>query len=331
MIHTQTTAPSTDTGHYNCRDYLLPPPRPPPPTTSTTSALPKPPTTSQILARRAAHQSPLNKPINRQTFPFLRLPCELRRHIYSYLLPYTETKASSGSLVIPPSTSNANAAVAAHQIHLASLPAAKYVKDTIIWHRGQTSLLCVNTQLFQECAAILYGQNVFVLSVAYDMISFRFRCILPSRLAPSHAYDFLALLRGPRYMPLIKRLLVSVEHVDEYTGMIKFNVGGSGLTHGLRLQLMKLVRALKPTCDSLDDDQGLKMLTLTLTNGNQAVLDSEKRGILRSRDSSVPSTEDVQTLLEPLYELSGLTDVMLYGAITNDYKECLRQSMMAKT
>lgn len=312
----------TDTGHHNCRDYHLPLHS----SSTTTHLSPHPQTTSQILALRAAQKSPLNKPITRPSFPFQRLPYELRRQVYSYLLPWTETKAAPGSLFSTP-CSSANAAVTAHQIHLASLPAAKYGRDTTLWHRGQTSLLCVNKQLWKECSEILYGDNVFVLFVTYDLISFRFRWILPSRLAPSMAYDFLQLLGGTKYLSLVKRLVVSVDHVDSYTGMIKYNVGGSGLTHGLRLQVRKLVRALLEGCDDPNEDAGLKKLTVRLMNGNE-VLDSEKKGIVRSRESSIRSTEDVQTVLEPLSELAGLADVSLYGAITDEYKADLKRRMM---
>jgi hypothetical protein len=37
----------------------------------------------------------------------------------------------------------------------------------------------------------------------------------------------------------------------------------------------------------------------------------------------------VQSVLEPLKELTGLREVVLYGAITDAYKEDLKKSMMA--
>jgi hypothetical protein len=310
-----------DTGHHNCRDYYHPLPVP-----ATTHTLPKAltmtQTTAQILQLHASQKSPLNHKPNKPSFPFLRLPFELRRKIYLYLLPYTETKASAGSLVSTTGTSNA--ASSAHKIHLASLPSAKYTANTTLWHRGNTALLAVSKQLHDECAALLYGENVFVLWVSYDTIQFRFRWVLASGLAPSCAFDFLHLIKG-RYLELVRKVVVTVDVVDEYTGMIKFNVGGSGLVYGLKLQVAKLVKALKEA----EREEGLRRLTVRLQNGSDGVAEGEKRGVGRAREREVRSIDEVQSVLEPLKELTGLREVVLYGAITDAYKEDLKKSMMA--
>ena len=167
-----------------------------------------------------------------------------------------------------------------------------------------------------------------MLFVAYDGITFRFRWVLPSRLAPSVTFDFLGLLGGKRYVGLIRKVVVDIDCVDEYTGMIKYNVGGSGLTYGLRMQVKKLVKALR-TGGENSHDGGLKRLTVRLMNGNEAALDSEKRSSVRSRESS-RTIEDVQTVLEPLKELQGLVDVNLHGAIKDEYKQELRDKMMQR-
>jgi len=319
--HQSTMAALTDTGHHNCRDYYHPLPVP-----ATTHTLPKAltmtQTTAQILQLHSSQKSPLNHKPNKPTFPFLRLPYELRRKIYLYLLPYTETKVSAGSLVS--TTGGSNAASSAHKIHLASLPSAKYTANTTLWHRGNTALLAVSKQLHDECAALLYGQNVFVVWVSYDTIQFRFRWVLASGLAPSHAFDFLQLIKG-RYLGLVRKLVVTVDVVDEYTGMIKFNVGGSGLVHGLKLQVAKLIKALRKA----EGDEGLRRLTVRLQNGSDGVPEGGKRGTSRARDRDVRSIDEVQGVLEPLKELSGLREVVLFGAITEVYKEGLKKSMMA--
>lgn len=311
----------TDTGHHNCRDYYHPLPIP-----ATTHTLPKAltmtQTTAQILALRSSQKSPLNRLPNRPSFPFLRLPYELRRKIYLYLLPHTETKVSAGSLVSTTGTSNA--ASSAHKIHLASLPSAKYTANTTLWHRGNTALLAVNKQLHSECASLLYGENVFVLWVSYDTIQFRFRWVLASGLAPSCTFDFLQLVKG-RYLGLVRKVVVTVDVVDEYTGMIKFNVGGSGLVYGLKLQVAKLVKALRKA----EREEGLRRLTVRLQNGNDGVPEGEKRGVSRMRERDVRSIDEVQGVLEPLKELNGLREVILYGAITDAYKEDLKKIVMA--
>lgn len=156
--------------------------------------------------------------------------------------------------------------------------------------------------------------------------------MLASGLAPSHAYDFLAGWGGAKYIGKIKKVVMTVDCVDEYTGMIKYNVGGSGLTHGLRLQVQKLVRATNTARnEDASEEQGLNKLTVRLQNGNDGVLESEKRGIVRSRDSSVRSVEEVQGVLEPLQALTGLREVVICGAVTDTYKQELRDKMMAMT
>jgi len=119
--------------------------------------------------------------------------------------------------------------------------------------------------------------------------------------------------------------VVTVDVVDEYTGMIKFNVGGSGLVHGLKLQVAKLIKALR----KVEGEEGLRRLTVRLQNGSDGVPDGVKRGISRARDRDVRSIDEVQGVLEPLKELSGLREVVLFGAITETYKEDLKKSMMA--
>lgn len=314
----------TDIGHHNCRDYYHPLPLPA--TTHTTPpALSMTQTTAEILRLHSTQKSPLNQKPIKCSFPFLRLPYELRRKIYSYLLPHTETKSSAGSLVSD-STGTSNAASSAHKIHLASLPSAKYTANTTLWHRGQTSLLAVCKQLHSECSALLYGENVFVLWVSYDAIQFRFRWVLASGLAPSCTFDFLTLVKGG-YLGLVKRVVVTVDVVDEYTGMIKFNVGGSGLVYGLKLQVRKLVRAMKEA----EGDEGLRKLTVRLQNGSDGVPEGEKRGTGKTREREVRSIEEVQGVLEPLRQFNGLRELVLCGAITNTYKEELKKSMMANS
>lgn len=221
-------------------------------------------------------------------------------------------------------TGTSNAASSAHKIHLASLPSAKYTANTTLWHRGNTALLAVSKQLHDECATLLYGQNVFVLWVSYDTIQFCFRWVLASGLAPSRAFDFLQLVKG-KYLGLVRKIMVTVDVVDEYTGMIKFNVGGSGLVHGLKLQVATLIKALI----GAEGEEGLKRLTVRLQNGSDGVPEGEKRRVSRARDRDVRSIDEVQGVLEPLRQLNGLREVVLCGAITDTYKEDLKKSMMA--
>lgn len=249
------------------------------------------------------------------SFPFLALPIEIRQEIYAYLLPHTGRRY-------------VNNHVASALQELAERLQTTAPTNTI-WTRGQTSLLAVSRQLHDECAALLYGTNTFVLFVTYEQISFRFRWLLPSRLAPSRNYDFLDLM-PPKYLGLVRQIVVSVDHVDSYTGMIKYNVGGKGLTHGLRLQVETLVNALRPLEDNGKHSQGqevhLNTIDVRLLNGNDH-LDHEKKGIARIHEDKMRSVQEVQTVLEPLARLHGIAKVTIHGAVTREFAQHLRATM----
>jgi len=312
-----------DTGHYNCRDYHISPDE-----TFVNQVL----TTLRI--RKESNASPLNKAISRPppSFQLLALPLEIRQKIYSYLLPATVPRPSTSTILQDIFTG----------FQRLSNPLQSSANLTnVIWQRGQTSLLCVSRQLHEECASLLYGSNPFVLFVTYDTITFRFRWILPSSLTPSRSCDFLNDI-SRRYVPLIKQVVLTIDHVDSYTGMIKHNTGGNGLTHGLRCQVQKLVDALcQHYCDATnssnaahsDDDGGgrrrlgLNKLTVRLLNGND-YLDSEKRRLVKAREDTIRGVQEVQTVLSPLTELRGLKSVSITGAVTADYAETLRSAMV---
>ncbi|KAF2086926.1 hypothetical protein K490DRAFT_18607, partial [Saccharata proteae CBS 121410] len=146
----------------------------------------------------------------------LSLPLEIRNEIYTYLLPRT-VKHPSGTRI----------------------------DRGIVWLRGQTAIMATCHQLNSECMALLYGSNMFVISVGYDRIHFRFRWLLPANhnLSPNRAFSFLDHF-SQRTIQLIKNYHIDVEQVDPYTGMIKFNCQGRGLTDGLRSQVQTLVDVL---------------------------------------------------------------------------------------
>lgn len=300
-----------DTGHHNCRDYYLEPPASI--DTQTILSERKSRATTTKFPLRSSQPSPLNAPTHPTTaFPFLRLPFELRQHIYACLLPTAELVSNApGRHVLGPAA-----------VVRAAAPKPEAGRDSVIWKRGQTSLLCVNKQLFSECSNLIYGSNTFVLFVAYDSITFRFRYWLPHGLAPSHNYKFLDLIE-PKYLRKIRRIALIIEHVDSYTGMIKFNVGGKGLTHGLREQVETLVEALKTD----DPDDGVTRIQVKLLNGNNH-LDAEQRTIVKRREASTGENHDVQTVLEPLGALRGLVEVSISGAVSADYARRLKARMM---
>jgi len=284
-----------DKGHFNCRDYTF----------TEDDAY-----THAIRDTRPSNQESVvsGDAVKSQPFRIFDLPLELRQKIYLHVLPKADSRSGSTLGLLGSSSVKTGSS--------SSIP-------SIIWTRGQTSLLSACQQMHDECVAILYGCNVFVLFVTYSQIVFRFRFLIPSGLAPSRHYEFLDLV-PLRYRKLVRQLVVTVDHPDSYTGMIKYNVGGRGLTHGLRLKVQELVDALQPRDCS---DSCIRSLDVDLRNGNDH-LDGEKQGIVRAREHEIAGDGDVQVVLEPFADLHRVNRARIRGAVTKDFANALRQSMM---
>lgn len=294
-----------DKGHFNCRDYHIP--------QESVYDL-----TIRTITPSLRHTGQARNPLAPKAFPLLRLPFELRQQIFSYLLPNARLRSADTVSLIKP------------RVERTSQSFGRIKPPSIVWYRGQTSLLCVCRQLHDECATQLYGSSVFELFVTYDSITFRSRWLLPSGLAPTRHDSFLMLI-PPRYLRLIKQLQVTLDHVDSYTGMIKYNVGGKGLTHGLTSQVQILVDRLRQDndvetlCEQSRIRLGLRSLHLKLMNGNDH-LDTEKKSIVRQREIA-RNIEEVQKVLAPFAELCGLSRVQIEGAVSEEYAEFLESSM----
>ena len=130
-------------------------------------------------------QSITGKGTNRNGSLLLKLPLEIRQHIYRFLLPCTTVLRSQAGV--------------AH-----------------VWLPGVTGFLATCQQVHHEATELLYGDTVFVVEVGYDTISFRHRRLLESGLLPQSTKPFLETMRPHLYA--IRNIAVSVEHVDSYTG-----------------------------------------------------------------------------------------------------------------
>ena len=123
---------------------------------------------------------------------------------------------------------------------------------------------------------------------------------------------------SPRYIRRIRNYDVSVEHVDSYTGMIKFNCGGPGLTAGLRAQVARLASLLR-AADSLNSFRvRLADVNRTLKELRRVPLLGGERGM---------SAEVAQTVLEPLVALSGARKVEIMGLVTPEFRDFLEKEM----
>jgi len=343
-----------DTGTYNCRDYHITPHFAA--TTLTSSSTQSP--NASLLHRHESwadleHRS--RSPASfAPKFPLLKLPLELRQQILSYLLPRTQ---ELGTHVDALETHVRNFSAVQRRVRKGmELPPEKEKKHpsnttgrgnsvptNIAWRRGNTSLFAVCRQLHDECADMVYGSNTFMLGVTFSSITFRFRFLLPSGMAPKREYNFLELM-PERYLRRLRRVLVCVDHVDSYTGMIKYNVSGKGLMHGLRRQVLRLVCALQPrgiedqdhvseegerghgpAADGDGDGDyhpGLARVLIRISSGN-AVTASLKTQFGEAQRIS----KDIEEILEPFGHLCGVRDARVMGAVGHDYARALEERM----
>ncbi|KAK6429393.1 hypothetical protein LTR95_014460 [Oleoguttula sp. CCFEE 5521] len=331
-----------DTGTWNCRDYLISP--------DVHATLPTTPQHDHLRVPLHRHESwteletrsrsPASK---KPKFPLLRLPLELRLQVLSYLLPTTQALGSAPSPLAShalnfgavqrrvakgmPVPGTASSTIADNTRTISSTtgdrsPPRIPNASNIVWQKGNTSLLLACRQLHDECADLIYGTNTFVLFVTFSGIVVRFRCRLPSGVTPTKTQPFLDV--PEMYIKRIKRVIVHVDHVDSYTGMIKFNVSGKGLVHGLRKQVERLVTALSLCKFDMESDEGngrdrafhtrsgLTDITIRVSNGN-AITDS-----LKNRFSGVETkvSDDIDTMLEPFGILGGIITATVLGAVS---------------
>lgn len=189
----------------------------------------------------------------------LALPFELRRAIYEYLLPKTVETGHKGS----------------------------------VWVRGHTAIMAANKQIQAETTAIMYGSNTFLLDIEWLCTTFAYQWFLPTGLVPKRTLVFDQL--AYRGMALIRKLHVRVHHVDSYTGMVKYNYSGQGLTDGVRDQVSAL-------CTFLRNLPEITKLTIELRDGSATI------GL-------------GQGVLEPFLTLKNTREVTVSGTITPDYAE----------
>jgi hypothetical protein len=113
-------------------------------------------------------------------------------------------------------------------------------------------------------------------------------------------------------------VLVLVEHVDSYKGMIKYNCGGRGLSEGVRGQIQRLVDVLGTNTD------GLGRVTVKL-EGN-AVLDAIRKKAVRAKEKYQNGGVD-QSVLEPFGSLVNVGSSSVEGNVDLTYARALEEEM----
>ncbi|RAR06840.1 hypothetical protein DDE82_003071 [Stemphylium lycopersici] len=128
-----------------------------------------------------------------QSPALLRLPIELRRQIYSLVLPHTTTfdVRLQRSIDAPPKSEynltfvrqkNGDGGWRMQR----TLPRTeRETGNDIVWRRGSTNLLAVSRQVHEETADMLYGDNTFVVDVTFNAINFRYRWRTANNLTPN--------------------------------------------------------------------------------------------------------------------------------------------------
>jgi hypothetical protein len=338
-----------DTGTYNCRDYHITPHFSP--TTLTNNNVLRNAHLQRHESWADLEQRSRSPASNKPKFPLLKLPLELRQQILSYLLPHTQELGSHvdaleshvrnfsavqkrvrKGMELPPEK---KVEPVKRQDTVRSSRSSMNVPSNIAWRRGNTSLFAVCRQLHDECADMVYGSNTFLLGVTFSNITFRFRYLLPSGMAPQREYAFLELMPA-RYLRRLRRVFISVDHVDSYTGMIKYNVSGKGLVHGIRRQVLKLVCALQPMATSHEDEgcdeiaaveeepsrPGLARVVIRISSGNTVTTS------LKAQFGEVQRiSQDIEEILEPFGHFCGVRDPRVVGAVGQAYARELEERM----
>jgi hypothetical protein len=266
-----------------------------------------------------------NRPTTSNLSPLLRLPVELRRQIYTYVLPSTSTfdirlQRGTGE---QPERSEYNLTFVRETLGNGVWKMQKTLPKTdretgndVVWRRGNINILAVCKQIHDECADMIYGENMFVIDVAFDSIKFRYRWRTPANLTPNRSILFLTHF-SQRNLMRIKKYVINVEHVDDYTGMIKYNTGGRGLTAGIREQVGALV-------DLLSVVPNLQRLHIHLIDGAISRIRFPSGRVHRVQDEKNYSLS--QAVLDPFKRLYGVRKAEVSG-VSEEYSEVLEKSM----
>ena len=140
----------------------------------------------------------------------LDLPFDIRSEIYAYTLPKTISVGSK----------------------------------CIAWRRDNITLLAANKQIYEEATRQFYGRNVFLIDIVWDCSTFCYQWLLETGLIPTRRMAFPDQMAA-RNIKLMRKFHVRIHNIDSYTGMIKYNYSGLGLTDGVKDQVQFFCQALR--------------------------------------------------------------------------------------
>lgn len=266
-----------------------------------------------------------SNPTTREKSTFLYLPVELRRSIYSYVLPHTTTFDVRFQRSDPPAKSEYNLTFVRQKngdggwrMRKTAPKSDRETGNDIVWRRGCTNVLALNRQIHEEAADMFYGENTFVVDVTFDSINFRYRWRTANNLTPNRTYPFLDHF-SQRNLLRIKNYIINVESVDDYTGMVKYNHGGRGLPAGIRRKVQELV-------DLLAASLSLHRLQIHLIDGAISRVRFPSGRVHRVQDES--NYAQTQTVLDPFRALYGVRKAQVSG-VSAEYAEILERSIVS--
>lgn len=164
---------------------------------------------------------------------------------------------------------------------------------------------------------MIYGDNIFVINVAFDSVKFKYKW-WSLNLQLKGTKDFLDHF-SQRNLLRIKNYIINVEHVDDYTGMIKYNCGGRGLTAGIRDQVQTLVELLNVV-------PYLHRLQIHLIDGAISRVRFPSGRVHRIQDEK--NFAESQTVLDPFKRLYDVRKAKVTG-VSKKYAEALEATMIA--
>ena len=172
-----------------------------------------------------ATQSLQVSPGNGEKFErFLELPSEIRRQIYSYVMPSTSDEPGSG----------------------------------IIWTRATAPIWSTCQLIYDECMSMLYSDCTFVIDVEYKGLSFHHRHTISTATGirkPKRIYPFPEKI-APRNLEILRKIYVRLQQPDSYTGFIKYDCLN---THALSLRMAAQVENLCIILQALSEIQELRI------------------------------------------------------------------------
>ena len=219
---------------------------------------------------------------------FLDLPLELREQIYGQVLPCTVPRSSAEA-------------------------------SFVTWRLGEVALLATCRQIYEECANIIYGSNIFEIAVEPTRTVFcKSYSAKNSPLRHFQTVDFHGLFSGSS-VSRMKKIRVTIRHSDDFTSMTKYNCGGRALNYGLRLQVEDLV-------DVLHRAEPLRWMQIHSVISD-SLAKKAKMFDWFMLEEACPFPPYLQDVLLPFSQLSHVKVVVVTGAVTTDFAKALKCNM----